>query len=342
MRYEPTVEVETSFRLLLPEPEFERTFRAYCNYLEDLAGLIANRHGFAPTLAEGVYRAVELQPAVRRVKRHPLEPRRMDALEASLRRCWGNLRRLQGELEDGSFDEESNAWLPDMGYFSIFHALGALALASRQPLPGAHRPMLNLASKEVQRGLFPFPWSARCSGCPQTKTHRFAGMAEPQQVHVLSRPTPETAEDRLAMLLRTTRAKELERRFSEERLHGSSRRLSARTKEQRAERLAPTTIFDVCWRLRKKAHYDDADVFVLGAAGPTDARRFAVSLSIFCDATVAAIEGAIAAYAGPHALATAAENYLPKIRSDRDQAVRQRAESWSKRASPSAPAPAAR
>lgn len=99
---------------------------------------------------------------------------------------------------------------------------------------------------------------------------------------MLSNPDPDSAVDRLAMFLRTTRSKELERRFSEDRRKHVSpgrqrRNLSVDDKEAIAARLAPTTVFDLFWRLRTKANYDDADTFVLGAGGVADARAFADS-----------------------------------------------------------------
>ncbi len=52
------------------------------------------------------------------------------------------------------------------------------------------------------------------------------------------------------------------------------------------------------WWTRKKANYEDADTFVLGACRELDARRFAQALVIVTDATVAALEAPAAAYAG--------------------------------------------
>jgi hypothetical protein len=95
------------------------------------------------------------------------------------------------------------------------------------------------------------------------------------------------------MFLRTTRQKELERLYASERARrvqpGRARRnLAATDKQAIADRMRPTTVFDLFWRLRKKASYDDADIFVLGAASERDARRFGESLVIVTDATVAA------------------------------------------------------
>jgi hypothetical protein len=329
--------IRDPFALVLPDTEFDKPFRAYANYVRDLAGLISGLHGFAPTLVEGVYRAAEAEPAIRAVPGRPLNERRSAAVAAALRKAWGTLRRMDAMIED--FEEESNAWLPAMAYQAVYHSVQALAVASRQDVPRTHRHVLNLASKEVQRGLLPFPWSATCVGCPQTGTAAFTGIAKPDTVHVLSTPTPETAEGRLAMLLRTTRAKELDRRFAEDRSRNvapgaRSRRLSRDIKERAAGRLAPTTLIDVSYRLRKKAQYEDADVFVLGAAGPVDAQSFSESLALVSDATVAALDAATGAYTGPAAMADVGERYLARIRSDHHLAVVRRTEAWTQRSGP--------
>jgi len=104
--------IAAQYLLPRPDPEFEHTFRAYANYLEDLAGVIGGHHGMAESVVEGVYRSMELHPALQRVHRRPLEPARRLALESALRKAWGHLRRLQGELNDPGFDGEAMPGCP--------------------------------------------------------------------------------------------------------------------------------------------------------------------------------------------------------------------------------------
>lgn len=140
------------------------------------------------------------------------------------------------------------------------------------------------------------------------------------------------------MFLRTTRAKELERRFTEARRKSAVRpgrsraNLSKSDKERVASSMAPTTIFDILWRLRKKANYDDADVFVLGALTELDALRLGRSLAIVTDATVAALEALIAAYVGPTALGGHTTSYHHKV-ADRGGGgiLASRAKHWERR-----------
>ncbi|MCP4382682.1 MAG: hypothetical protein GY798_14900 [Hyphomicrobiales bacterium] len=324
--------------LRFPDPEYAEAFRAYVNYFEDLAGSIGGLYGMAPSLAAGVHDGVADHPPTWRVQRRPLNRDRAQGLDTAFRKSWSTLRRLDREVEDPDlFDEEANAWLPSQAYYAIYHAILGFAAASRQAIPRDHAAALKLAGKEVVRGSLPTPWDAWCEGCPQTGSHQFGGVIPSgEAVHVLSSPDPWSSDDRLAMFLRTTRRKELERRFAVERNRkpkpGRTRRnLSASDKERIAGTMAPTTLFDVLWRMRKKAHYEDADTFVLGAAGELDARRFGQALVIVTDATVAVLEGITAAYIGPDLLADLAEAYVTKISADADSAVGRRATSWDER-----------
>lgn len=327
-----------TFDLRFPDPEFAEAFRAYVNYFEDLAGVIHGQFGWEESLVDGVYAALAAHPPLHRIQRRRLTPAETDALERALRKVWGFLRRAQREVADPeTYDEEANAWLPEQCYYAVYHAALALALATGQRVPRAHAAALKLMGKEVRRGLLPYPWSAWCEGGPALDEHRFGGFSPSGEVHVLSRPDPDTAPARLAMFLRTTRGKELDRQFGDERRKkvapGRGRRnLSSDLKREMASRVAATTLFDVFWRLRKKAHYGDADVFVLGAVSELDARRFGSALLIVTDATVAAIEAVIAASVGPTALARTARNYTRKTEAAPDSLMGRRATAWSSRA----------
>lgn len=324
--------------LHFPDPEYAEPFRSYLNYFEDLAGTIGGRYGFAESLASGVHNAVAANPPTRRIQRRAPTVSRSDDIEKAFRKSWGTLGRLDREVEDPEFfDEEANAWIPAQAYYAVFHAILGFAAASAQPVPRDHASALRLAGKEVVRGALPAPWDAWCDGCPHTGSHRFGGLVPSEDaVHVLSLPDPWTSDDRLAMFLRTTRGKELDRRFHQERQRnvkpGRTRRnLHKEDKESIARKMPPTTLFDILWRIRKKANYEDADTFVLGAGDEVDARRLAQALVIVTDGTVAALEGLAAAYVGPTLLARAAQAYAEKKRSDPESAVGRRASSWRQR-----------
>lgn len=313
-----------------PDPAYERSFRAYSNYFEDLAALMYASYAWrGESLVEAVHDKTGVLSAVTRLQRRRLGQRDGQALDFHLRKAWSFLRRLYHELEEELFDEEANGWLPEQAYYAVHSAIIATAIASQQSVPQDHRAALSLAGDHAEDGRLPFPWSATCSGCPQTGTHRFRGLPNTQQVHVLSRPAPDTATDRLAMLLRTTRQKELERRFAKQRgprSDGSRKRNICRAEKERiGSRTPATTIFDVLYRVRRKAHYEEPDLFILGASGEVDARRFAQGLVLVTDASVAALEALVAAYVGPAVVSDVASRYAARTQSP---LVQMRASAW--------------
>lgn len=319
-----------------PHPDYEKNFRAYRNYLTDIANSIGGNYGVGSSLLEGVHSAVLAHPSLHRVQRRPVPEASRETFELGLRKGWGFLRRVQREVEDEAFyDEEANALMPYSAWYAVHHVGRAFAAASRQTVPRDHTGLLRaLATTVVARTLLPFPWSAWCEGCPELGTESYGGLSSVDSVHVLSRPSPDTVEDRLAMGLRTTRAKNLEIAFQGLRKRGVApgrerRNLDRNEKEKYAAKFPPTTIFDFLYRLRTRASYGEADVFVLGSRDEADARSLAVSLAVVCDATVAALEALIASYAGPRAVADVAIDYASRTRST---LVAGRADAWNRRA----------
>lgn len=316
-----------------PDPEYAEPFRAYLNYLEDLADRIISLYGSVEGLALGVHNGVEKHLQTRHIQRQPLAGPSLAAIEGAFRRSWATLRCLDLQVRDpNSFPEESNIWIPVQVYYAVYHAVLGFAASSGQYIPRDHTTALKLMSKEVKRGTLSSPWSAWCIGNPHTRDLQFGGLAlSGDPVHVLSSPDKLTSDDRLAMLLRTTRQKELNRRFDEERKKKVKpgrkwRNLSTAEKEDIAKRMTPTTLFDVLWRIRKKASYEDADTFVLGAGD--DAWRLARALVTVTDGTVAAIEALVAAYVGPRQLADISQTYADRTQSDQMSAIDRRAASW--------------
>lgn len=305
--------------LRFPDPDYAETFRAYSNYVVDLASVIGGHFGWGASIAEGVVDGVSLHLTGSGIQRRSLAPPQLRLLELAPRKSWGDLRRLRREVDDiDGFDEESNAWLPVQAYYAVYNSVVAYSIASGQ-IAKNHRAALAIASRSVTRGLLPYPWSMHCEGCPQTKSHSIKGGQTSSAVHVLSSPGPSTSPDRLAMFLRTTREKELERRFADERNRNvapqrSRRNISAQRKESFARSVPATTVFDLFWRLRRKANYDDADTFVLGAAGVADAQAFANSLALLADSSVAAMEALVIAYVGPKEYARMVTAYRDRVR----------------------------
>ena len=256
----------------------------------------------------------------------------------AFRKSWGTLRRLDLEVEDPEFfDEEANAWIPAQAYYARYHAILGFAAASAQLVPRDHAAALRLAGKEVVRGALPAPWDAWCDGCPHTGSHRFGGLLPSgDAVHVLSSPDPvdvgrpsgDVASDDSKEGTRSTVSPGATARYKA-RAHATEPQQGGQGAHRGAD--AADDAVRRVWRIRKKANYEDADTFVLGADDETDARRLAQALVIVTDGTVAALEGLAAAYVGPELLAATAQAYADRTQSGPKSTVRRRALSWQQR-----------
>lgn len=279
----------------------ETSFLAYLHYLEDVAGVIAGRYGAG---VEGVYQTLQLHPPARALSASPLDPPRAAMLHSYLATGWNALAVVDNAVDPAVYDRQANAVLPAAGAGAVVAAARALAVVLGGDVPAGDDDAFGFLGDLAEEELLPYPWSAFCVGCPQLGSAQWGGSVLPgARVPVFARPHPETSDARLAMLLRTTRQRALERRFAVERATdvrpGRTRRnLSAEVKEAIAAQAAPTTVFDVLDRVRRRSEADDGRAFVEGAFDIDEAQRFAVALAVVADAGVAAVEGVIANQVG--------------------------------------------
>lgn len=282
------------------DSEYAPAFAAYRNYVAGISRLVEIEFGTDVDWLSSLVTVARDLRAVRTMDRRSRDEVLLE-IEASLQRAWGLLRALRvADLDP--FIPEFNATIPTNAYYAVYHALRAAKLALDGVAFTDHRPALNWAAQVVKRELLPWPWSARCGGCTSIGEAVFGGFpTAPVQVHPLATVGDLELPDRFGGLLRTTRSKELEKRFDKRRseLNKVGRKnLSRDVKVDIARKLEVTTMFDVFWRVRTKANYGSADVFVLGAAGPMDAGDFGMSLVTLADSTIAALEVVVCAALG--------------------------------------------
>ena len=272
----------------------EPAFTAYRNYVEDLERIVALEYGEAEKRHAAIVACVRALPAVGKMSKRALTPDELVDVKKCLERTWGMLRAMWVPLDLEEFITEFNATIPITAYYAAYHAALATIAATSHRGNDSHRTTLNDAAKLVGRQLLPWPWSATCEGCPQLDEEIFKGFPHAiDEVHPLQTLSDDDVAHRLGALLKSTREKELKSRFEGERKRIQKfNRKNLKTDEKRAMAggLAPTTIFDVLRRIREKANYEGADVFVLGAPNADEAARFGKSLISVVDATIVALE----------------------------------------------------
>ena len=291
----------------------EISFLAYLHYLEDIAGVISGRYGSGVT---GVYQTLQLHPPARALEGPPLAVSAAAALQGHLGQAWDALAVVDNAIDPAVYDRQSNAVLPGAGARAIAAAARALSVVLGGDVPAGDDDTFAFLGDLAEEELLPYPWSAFCVGCPQLGSAQWGGSVLPgDPVPVFAQPHPETSDARLAMLLRTTRHRVLERQFAVARVTdvrpGRTRRnLSAEVKEMIAAQAAPTTVFDVLDRVRRRGDDDDGLAFVEGAFDVEEAQRFATALAAVADAGVAAIEGVVANLIGWDVFAELAASHV--------------------------------
>lgn len=286
----------------------EPAFTTYRNYVEDLERILELEFGNIERRLSAIVESVLALPAVLKLSKRALTPDDLDDVRQSLERAWGMLRAMWVPLDLEEFITEFNATIPITAYYAAYHAILATVSATSHRGNNSHRTTLNDASTLVARELLPWPWSSTCEGCPQLDEEVFNGFPHAiNEVHPFKSLSDEDLAHRLGALLKSTREKELDLRFDNERkklLKVNRKNLKRDEKRRMADGLASTTIFDVLWRIRKKANYEGADVFVLGAPNANEARRFGESLIAIVDATIMALEAVVDRVVGDDQVAT--------------------------------------
>lgn len=288
--------------------EAEPAFTAYRNYVEDLERIIALDYGDINQRHAAIVGATLALPAVTKLSQRTLTPEELADVKRCLERAWGMLRAMWVPLDFEEFITEFNATIPITAYYSAFHAVLATVAATSHRGNDSHRTTLNDASMLIGRGLLPWPWSATCTGCPQLGEELFTGFPHViDEVHPFKSLSNDDLAHRLGALLKSTRVKELDLRFDGERKRiqkANRKNLKKDEKRRMSDGLVATTIFDVLWRIRKKANYEGADVFVLGAPSSDEARGFGESLIMIVDATIMSLETIVDREVGDDLVAT--------------------------------------
>lgn len=279
----------------------ETSFLAYLHYLTDVAGVVAGRYGSG---IDGVFQTLRLHPPVRALSPAVPDASTLTVVSAELTAAWDALAIIDNAIDPDVYDRQSNAVVPAAAVRAVAAAARGLAAVRGDEFGNGDDEALGYLGDLAADELLPYPWSAFCVGCPQVGSAHWGGsVLAGDPVSIFQRPSAQTSDARLAMLLRTTRQRILERVFAVERQSdvkpGRSRRnLSAAAKEAIAAAVAPTTVFDVVDRVHRRAESDDGFAFVEGAYDDEEARQFGEALAIVADASVAAIEGVIATLIG--------------------------------------------
>lgn len=295
-------------------PTAEASFLAYLHYLEDLAGVIAGGYG---TGIEGVHQTMALHPPVRALAPRELAAAELAAVNEHSQTAWQRLAAVDNAVTTGS--RQANAVIPLLAAEAVVAAGRALAVALDAPDVEDDRDVLGLLADAAADELFPYPWSALCDGCPQLGATAYGGGLLPgDSVSVFHAPRADTSDARVAMLLRTTRQRMIEREFAlarrtDVRPGRSRRNLTREHKEIIAAQVPPTTVFDVFDRVQRRVESDDGAAFVEAPFDAAEALRLGEALGFVTDTSVAVIEALTATLIGADVYADLVRSHVRRF-----------------------------
>ncbi|MBN2499262.1 MAG: hypothetical protein JXB38_00765 [Anaerolineales bacterium] len=200
-----------------------------------------------------------------------------------LRSSWFTELLVVGEAKNDSLLPYSNPWSMVQLYYIIYLSIRAYFLAFGRKVSSNHTVTLRTIAEDLinVKDRFPLPLSSCLSGMTSSEPFRLDN--SPQEITItlnnpLVSPYAVHPWQHYGLLLKTTRARQLKRSFDEYRKKSCVERLPKAKKQEIAQSVRPTTIFDGLYRIRIRSNYSDVDSFVLTSISDSDSIQLSKSI----------------------------------------------------------------
>lgn len=196
-----------------------------------------------------------------------------------LRNSWYTEFQMNQLSLTSEFAGFSLHWAQVYTYYSCYLQIRAYLLSQNQDVNPKHKTTLQHFSQELKKRskIFPNPWNLLCEKDPENNLF-INKKTEFKNNHQLSNVAKENPIDNFSKFLRTTRKKELNRKYDEWKKDNNKRRIPPLEKQKIIENTPPTSIYDCLYRLRIRANYEDADTFIFSNIPDEDSETFHNSL----------------------------------------------------------------
>jgi hypothetical protein len=266
-----------------------KTFTTYLGYWISLAEHIEQLYGDPPFMA---LHAELRSRGLARLSGKPIagDP---DRLRSVLLNAWSSeLALYLVDLQNAERLWLGNQWAQVQSYYATSRAATAWLLARDGTAPETHASLLRAMSAQVTTArLYPCPWSLTCSALkpstvyggfpsPPIATSNLTAMADPY--------------DRCAMMLRTTRDRDVRRQVEQVKRDLKKNRAPNGEYARQDARYRASTLFDFAWRTRTRSNYGDPAMFYVGTLTPERSRDYAAAIRTVTSATMFVFEAMIA------------------------------------------------
>jgi hypothetical protein len=185
----------------------------------------------------------------------------------------------------------ANQWTP-VQYYATSRVASAWLVARDGHAPETHRGLLRALSAQVSNGtLYPSPWCLCCTAVKPRPV--YAGFPAPPSVTSNLAVTSDR-HDRAAMMLRTTRDRDVRKRVDQVKGDRKLRRAPNGESVRQDAALEPTTLFDFAWRMRTRSNYGDPAMFYVGTLTPDRSREYAIAVRRVVSTTMFLFEAFLA------------------------------------------------
>lgn len=277
------------YTLIDSDTDEARAFTTYRGYWMALAEHVESGYGdppFAVLLAE---------LEARGLRRLGGRPCRGDGqlVQSALLNAWSSeLALYLVDLDNSERLWLANQWGQVKSYYATTRAASAWLVAREGQAPTTHAGLLRAIAAQITGSqLYPCPWSLCCSALlPQPV---YVGFTSPPEA-ISSLQTSADPYDRCAMMLRTTRDRDVRKHVEIEKQKLRRRRAPNGEFARQDARLPATTVFDFAWRTRTRSNYGDPAMFYVGTLTPERSREYASAIRAFTSATMFLFEAMIA------------------------------------------------
>jgi len=297
----------------------QNKFKVYLNYLKSISNLLDHSYFTETRYLEEII----FSKTFKDIKSKNTDIGKITKL---LRNSWLTEIQLNFTKDHPEFMAYSNHWACVQLYYSVYLSLRALSVAMNKQEPGAHHHAATLReiSQDIYNrpNLFPYPWRVICAGDPNKPNFIYL----PQNV-LISPISPLVSNpkfwDSYSTFLKTTRKRQLESKRKDWLNKNKRKNLSKEARKEITTKMPPTTFFDCLYRLRTRANYQDAELFLMAIEIEEWAKTFNYSLRNIANHTLLIIELLIMRYMGKQNFVKIVSDFL-KYEKHSNRAVAER------------------
>jgi hypothetical protein len=216
-----------------------------------------------------------------------------DVLRSALLNAWSSeLALYLVDLENAERLWLGNQWAQVQSYYATSRAASAWLVAHQGTAPDTHSGLLRAMSAQVTgMRIYPCPWSLTCSAVGPPPV--YGGFPSPPTA-ISNLSVDADPFDRCAMMLRTTRDRDVTRHVEQVKRQLKKSRAPNGEYSRQDGRVRATSVFDFAWRTRTRSNYGDPAMFYVGTLTPERSREYASAIRAVTTATMFLFEAMIA------------------------------------------------